>query len=194
MTWNSHMTTTTIKRWDSSPYMKTYQIKGLGEKNSIMAHTNTNHKIQTDLPRAMGGMDKAPQPVEYLLAAFIGCTQATAVYVGRNMRPRRLNISKINFDITAHRDERGALGGSIPIEKDSDLPEVPSRLQLIQGTIQVMLKNNEQVSDEEMILLEKQTEARCPVANMIRSSGCTVDIKWIDGSNAPISPISYVTR
>jgi uncharacterized OsmC-like protein len=168
--------------------MKCYQIKAIGEKNAISAYTDTNHRIETDLPKIMGGSDKAPQPVEYLLAALIGCTQATAVFVGRNMKPRRLNISEIKFDIQAYRDERGALGGSLPIEKDSALPAVPSRIQLIIGKIEVILKNNQRISEEEMILLEKQTEARCPVANMMRNSGCAFDIKWIDGNdNQPIS-------
>ena len=140
----STRTNTTTRSEDSS--MKCYHIKGFGEKCKVTAYTNTGHEIETDLPRVIGGSDTAPQPVEYLLAAWMGCTQATAVFVGRNMRPRRLNISRLEFDLKAYRDERGAIGGSLPLRKDSPLPDVPSRLQLVSGVVKVMLKENEKVS------------------------------------------------
>jgi uncharacterized OsmC-like protein len=159
--------------------MKWYQLKGMGEKSSVTVYTDTGHEIRTDLPKTMGGTNNAPQPVEYLLSAWMGCTHATAIFVARNLKPRRLNISRIDFDIRAYRDERGAISGSLPIEKDSPLPDVPSRLQLIRGTIKIQLKNDEKISEEEMYTLERQTEARCPVANMIHSSGCTFDVKWL---------------
>jgi uncharacterized OsmC-like protein len=160
-------------------HMKWYQLKGMGEKSSVTVYTDTGHEIRTDLPKTMGGTNNAPQPVEYLLSAWMGCTHATAIFVARNLKPRRLNISRIDFDIRAYRDERGAISGSLPIEKDSPLPDVPSRLQLIRGTIKIQLKNDEKISEEEMYTLERQTEARCPVANMIHSSGCTFDVKWL---------------
>ena len=40
------------------------------------------------------------------------------------------------------------------------------------------------VSEEELTLLAKQTEARCPVANMMYASSCDMDIKWINGSGS----------
>jgi len=171
-----------MKRWISSG-MKYYKLIGVGEKNAVTVFTDTNHKIETDLPKVMGGSDMAPQPVEHLLAAFIGCTQATAVFVGRNMKPRRLNISQMKFDIQACRDERGSLGGTLPIDNDSTLPDFPSRIKLVTGIIEVMLKNNEPIAKKELMLLEKHVEARCPVANMMLSSGCIFQIKWVDGNN-----------
>jgi uncharacterized OsmC-like protein len=63
----------------SAPPTHTYQT------SSVSAVTNTGHVIVTDLPRTMGGLNQAPQPVELLLAALAGCTQATAVYVLRQL-------------------------------------------------------------------------------------------------------------
>jgi len=139
--------------------------------------TNTGHVVSTDLPNRMGGRDLAPQPVELLMSSLIGCTQATALFVARNMKPDRLLIDRMEFDLKGTRDERGAL--SLPIEES---PTIPSRLQLVSGTVKVFLVNGKEISDESMDLLKEQTELRCPVANMIVSSGCKMDVTWIDGS------------
>ena len=87
---------------DGNQYKKNYHITGTGTKSFVSMKTNTNHTIETDVPKKMGGGDEAPQPVETLLAAWVGCTQATALYVGRNMEPRLL-IDRIEFDVEAYR-------------------------------------------------------------------------------------------
>ena len=53
----------------------------------------------------MGGANLAPQPVETLLAALIGCTQATALFVGRQLG---VVIDKMEFDIVR-------LGNGVPL-------------------------------------------------------------------------------
>ena len=151
--------------------------------------TNTGHKLFTDVPKSMGGKDQAPQPVEHLLAALIGCSQATAIFVARSLHPRIPRIDKIEFDLQAHRDARGAL--QQPIE---ETPEIPARLQHVSGTAKIYFQpptgrssqvdtppTTMVVSKEDLQLLGEQTEARCPVANMMIASGCTMDIQWIQG-------------
>jgi len=66
---------------DDAQYRKHYNIKGNGQQSIVKMQTNTGHTIQTDIPQKMGGKDTAPQPVEYLLSALIGCTQATSIYM-----------------------------------------------------------------------------------------------------------------
>jgi len=158
-------------------YAKSYSITGTGEKSSVHMKANTGHELQTDVPKKMGGGDTAPQPVEMLLGAFLGCTQATAIFVGRQMNPRLL-IEKIEYDVTAHRDERGAL--MLPIE---EVPDVPARLQVISGNIHVFARGGKEITEEQLKILAEQTEQRCPVANMIIASGCEIRVEWIDGSS-----------
>ena len=130
----------------------------------------------------MGGTDTAPQPVETLMASWMGCTQATAIFVGRHMqqqegggRKGRVLIEKLEFDnIQAFRDERGAL--HLPI---NETPEIPSRLQRISGTIRVYLRGGGVLEEDQLHLLQEQTEIRCPVANMMLASGCSIDVKWV---------------
>jgi putative redox protein len=170
---------------DGTNHAKTYRIQGQTtpqSKGSVTMTTNTGHSIQTDLPKPMGGKDCAPQPVETLLAALVGCTQATALFVGRQMKPNRLVIDKMVFSLTATRDERGAL--QLPIEID---PPVPSRLQHVSGTIRVFAAKGARIPEEQMRLLREQTEQRCPVANMMLASGCAMAVEWIDGSESSSS-------
>ena len=157
-------------------HRKSYHISGQGRGSAVEMTTDTGHELSTDLPKKMGGTDTAPQPVEHLLAALIGCAQATAIFVGRSMKPRLL-IDKIEFDIRAHRDARGAL--QQPID---ETPSIPARLQYVSGTAKVFFKGSANISPEQLHLLGEQTEARCPVANMMLASGCTMDIQWENGS------------
>jgi len=167
---------------------KTYHLKGFGESCKTNVLTDTTHKLNTDIPKAMGGQDSAPQPVEHLLAAYIGCTQATAVFVGRNMKPRIL-IDKIEFDIVGQRDEHGALD-DVPITQQSPLPQIPARLSSINGSITVFTKDRsgEMIAMEEgsLELLEKHVEHRCPIANMMILSGCEMKVLWEDGNGTNI--------
>jgi putative redox protein len=168
----------------SSKFVKSYTLKGIGRGARVDVTTITGHHLATtDVPLSMGGEDSAPQPMETLLAAWMGCTQATAVFVGRQMKPTRLLIDRLEFDtIQAFRDERGAL--QLPIEI---VPKVPSRLQRITGTIRVFPKKQAKsnrssaLTNKDIQQLQEQTEARCPVANMIIASGCCMDVNWTIG-------------
>ncbi|KAL7533891.1 hypothetical protein ACHAWF_004654 [Thalassiosira exigua] len=158
-----------------SVHRKRYCVAGTGRGSAVDVRTDTGHALRTDLPRAMGGEDTAPQPVEHLLAALLGCAQATAVYVGRRMDPR-LPVERLEFEIEAERDQRGAL--EVPID---EAPSTPARLRRVSGTVAVYFKGRTKASDEQMKVLAEQTEARCPVADMMRASGCVMDISWVNG-------------
>lgn len=177
------MSTTTTDD-DALRHVKSYQLTGettAGNPSGLTAHTHAGHTLQTDVPRKMGGQDTAPQPVEMLLAAWMGCTQATALFVGRQMKPQRIVLERLVFDVSAQRDARGAL--ALPIHQD---PVVPSRLQRIRGTITVYRADGHGLSQEQMNILHEQTELRCPVANMMIASGCQINVEWIDGNADPL--------
>lgn len=160
---------------EESKNRKTYTIEGTGKGSSALLRTDTGHELATDLPKNMGGDDSAAQPVEHLLAAFIGCSQATAIFVGRMMKPRLL-VDRIEFNIEARRDQRGAL--QLPIH---EVPDIQARLEHVSGNATAFFKEDQNVTQNEIDLLREQTEARCPVANMMVASGCTMNIKWVAG-------------
>ena len=175
------MSTSSIDNDDEyQKHVKVYKLGGEtveNNKSGVKIFTDTEHLLYTDLPKKMGGKNTAPQPVETLLAAWMGCTQATALFVGRQMKPNRLLIDRLVFDnIQGERDERGAL--TLPIDEN---PPVPSRLVRVTGSITVYRAKGEPISQEEMELLREQTELRCPVANMMMASGCQMNVEWVCG-------------
>mmetsp|Transcript_112000 Transcript_112000/g.311839 ORF Transcript_112000/g.311839 Transcript_112000/m.311839 type:complete len:200 (-) Transcript_112000:85-684(-) len=158
--------------WGTATRHKTYSITGEGRGAAARLACRT-HTLLTDVPRAMGGCDAAPQPVELLLAALVGCETATAAYVARQMRPR-IRLKKISFDCAAERDELGAL--ALPLET---LPPVPSQLQRINGIATVHLVDGCVEPPERIKELQEHVEQRCPIANMVRNSGCHLDVQWV---------------
>ena len=69
---------------ESMRWRKTYHLTGEGKRNACTMQTDDGHTILSDIPKAMGGSDTAPQPVYLLLAALAGCETATANFVGEH--------------------------------------------------------------------------------------------------------------
>lgn len=239
---------------------------------SSLTHTTSatstkSHMMITDLPKNMGGTNTAPQPIELLLMSFIGCTQATAYFVSRQIQiimtpeskevlssSRSYELQHMKFEnITTSRDIRSSIQ-NVPIQiqscgtnDESDITNVninpiPLHIQDISGTIIVYFGINHKNSDKHhhhrqcrnqctnateisnasdnndgihpdvhnnnsssaqlpnreserralyLRTLQDQTEQRCPIANMIHSSGCSINITWKDGgdyeSHQPLS-------
>mmetsp|Transcript_70362 Transcript_70362/g.141728 ORF Transcript_70362/g.141728 Transcript_70362/m.141728 type:complete len:170 (+) Transcript_70362:72-581(+) len=152
-----------VERW------KTYHLNGLGSGVECTSTTQDGHTISTSLPKMMGGSNSAAQPVYLLLAALVGCKQATAMFVARQMKPPVV-ITSIKFEVKASRDEKGAL--SLPLAKPL---EAVSRLQQVSGRAMV----ETQASQEEVDEIGRQVHQRCPIANMMSLSGCDVDVQWV---------------
>ena len=192
ITLNQKQDCTTEFTRSSSDTVKVYRLEGWTHPQSasgVQVKTeNTGQTMATDLPRHMGGQNLAPQPVELLLAAWMGCTQATALFVARHMRGeqsywRKISLDRLEFaSIEACRDERGSL--ELPLS--STLP-VPSRLMEVNGTIHVYLRDGNRGDSQAkgsslssyLEMLRHQTELRCPVANMMIASGCEMKVEWI---------------
>ena len=139
------------------------------------ARTSTGHTCRTDLPRAAGGKDGAPQPVELVLAALVGCKTATAHYVARHLFPRPHNkIESIVWeDVVGKRDEKGPL--ALPIEQP---PPVFPGLASVTGVALVRLRPGSPVSAADVAQLGQLVEQRCPVAVMFVAAGCDMDMEW----------------
>lgn len=131
----------------------------------------TGKEVVTDTPRSSGGLDAGAQPVEHLLAALVGCEQATAHFVARKLWPPHIKLERIDFELTAWRDERGAL--QMPI---SCIPEHPSRVQQVSGTAVVHALG---CTPQDVRQLAEQVEQRCPVANLFLAAGTRMDIEWV---------------
>ena len=160
-----------------TPRSKLYRLTAQSLAHAGCAvQTTTGHSLSTGLPAKQGGDDSAPQPVEMLLAALLGCKTATAHFVARHAWPRPHNkIERMTFvDVVAERDERGAL--SLPLHKP---PPVTAALVRVSGTCLVVPSTGANIHDEDVRLLGHEVERRCPVAAMFHASGCEMNIQWV---------------
>ena len=161
--------TTVSNAKKSSGILKHYKVIGGGDAVNCNVTTDDGWKISTDTPKNQGGTNTAPQPVSLLLASLCGCELATARFVALKSSPR-IKMGRIEFDIKAKRDERGAI--ALPL--GSPLP-VPARLEHVWGTATVY---NTNATQEQIKNLGDEVHLRCPVANMIVLSGCLLEIHW----------------
>ena len=148
------------------PREKLYSITGTTQGTTSTSQTR-GHTLKTDTPPSGGGKDTAPQPVETLLAALIGCEGATADFVARMLRTK---IRGIDFELEASRDPQGA--AHLPV--DAPAPAV-SRLTRIWGVAHVSIDADDDATIEE---IGRIVHERCPVANMVVASGCSLEIEW----------------
>ena len=147
------------------PREKLYSITGTTQGTTSTSQTR-GHTLKTDTPPSGGGKDTAPQPVETLLAALIGCEGATADFVARMLRTK---IRSIDFELEASRDPQGA--AHLPV--DAPAPAV-SRLTRIWGVANVSIDADDATIEK----LGRIVHERCPVANMVVASGCSLEIEW----------------
>ena len=157
--------------------MKCYAAAGhsVGKAGCEMVF-DTSHRLATDLPRNAGGADTAPQPVELLIGALLGCETATAHFVARHLWPRPHNrISCIEWSkVRAQRDEQGAL--ALPIDTT---PQVGAGLTMVSGVATITpMSMPGIVSADQVRELGKLVETRCPVAAMMTSAGCRLHFDW----------------
>jgi len=113
--------------------------------------------------------------VELLLAALVGCEQATAAFVARHMQPR-LRIEGIDFQYEAERDPRGAT--ALPL--GAPLP-APAQLLAVKGVAQVKLGEGDGDVDARRAAVQElgaAVQARCPVAQTLLAAGVRLDVKW----------------
>lgn len=166
-----------------SSHDKTYLMTGVGVETVAKFSWSGRHEVTLDVPQSMGGKNVGPQPVELFLASLCGCEQVTALFIARHMKPR-VKIDKIEFKIQASRDQRTSL--ALPIDTDNtrrsnEVVQDVSRLKRIWGIAIV----HTAASQEEVDIIAKETEIRCPIANMVMLSGCDLDIQFFKAPPAP---------
>jgi len=134
------MATTTFKanvKWEQSGVLST-------------AHIN-NHKVLIDEPLTLGGTDKGPNPVEYILAALGGCINVLVISFAENFD---VEIKDVKVELEGDLDPDGFLGVN---------PDARVGYEEIRYTIHIDSPSPE----EKVEALIKHVEKYCPVKDTL---------------------------
>lgn len=117
--------------------------------------------FRSDEPRAVGGGDTAPTPMEIIAGALNACIAVTVEAVAGE---RGIRIDAIETTSHAHIDVRGFRGTA----------DVSPHFQDYALTVRVVCA----ADAEQSSALARDAERRCPAANLIRDAGLALRIGW----------------
>jgi uncharacterized OsmC-like protein len=108
-------------------------------------------KIYMDEPADLGGIDKAPSPLDFILAAHGGCLNYMTFFIAKELE---IDVRSTDISVSASLDP-GKFAGT---NRD-----VRAGYQAFNVTIKV----DSDASPEALAKLASEVEARCPVSNNI---------------------------
>lgn len=114
--------------------------------------------LSFDEPPSLGGRDSAPNPVEGLLAALIGCLGIVTVVVARE---KNLPVEKISIEAEGDLDPRGFMGQYNLVR--------PGFL-----AVRFVVRVSGKLSPDDLALLLDEVKKRCPVSDVL-SNGTQVE-------------------
>lgn len=118
--------------------------------------------ITTDEPVAHGGTGKGPSPLQTVLGALCGCESVT---FNRTAAEMDFAYESISYAAEFTIDIRGRLGNR----------SVRRHFQTVRLEATVVTDE----SEERLREVVAETEARCPVYNLISDAGVNLEVRWI---------------
>ncbi len=116
----------------------------------------------TDEPVAHGGTGEGPSPLQAVLGALCGCESVT---FHRTAREMDFEYEGITFDAEFTIDIRGRMG----------VRDVRQHFQTVR--VQATVTTSE--SPGRLAEVVEETEARCPVFNLINDAGVNLQVQWV---------------
>ncbi len=118
--------------------------------------------VVTDEPIAHGGTGEGPSPLQAVVGALCGCESVTFHRTSKDMD---FSYDSIEFDAEFTIDIRGRMG----------LREVRPHFQTVRMQATVVTTE----SRERFAAVVEETEARCPVYNLLQDAGVNLETLWI---------------
>lgn len=139
--------------------------KTLSAHNDATMRTDINYGefgyAVTDEPRNHGGDSAGPSPLQAVVGALCGCE---AVTFRRTASEMNFEYSDISFDASFTIDIRGRMGDR----------SVRPHFQ----TVKVHIKVRTKESPADLTRVIEETEARCPVMNLLQDAKVKLEVKW----------------
>jgi uncharacterized OsmC-like protein len=119
----------------------TFSVTGRSENAARLVAEARQFRLVIDEPPSLGGEDRGPNPVEYLLAAFIGCINVVAHLTAREMgldlhhleitATGALNPARLFGDTTADRVGFKTIEVVVRADTDADSPTLERWLDTV---------------------------------------------------------------
>jgi len=116
----------------------------------------------TDEPLAHGGTSEGPSPLQSVLGALCGCESVT---FNRTAKDMDFSYEGIEFEAEYTIDIRGRLG----------MRGVRQHYQTVR--VEAIVATDE--SEERLAEVVEETEARCPVFNLLNDAGVNLKVRWV---------------
>ncbi len=118
--------------------------------------------LVTDEPIAHGGTGEGPSPLQTVLGALLGCESVTFNRAARDMD---FSYDGIDFEAGYTIDVRGRMG-------------VRGVIQYFQSVkVDAVVTTDE--PQERLQAVIEETEARCPVFNLVKDAGVRIEVRWV---------------
>ena len=140
---------------------KTVTARNDGSMMAVQDYGEYGHGV-TDEPIAHGGTGEGPSPLQAVLGALCGCESVT---FNRTSKDMDFSYESIDFEAEFTIDIRGRLG----------LREVRPHFQTVRMQATVVTSE----SRERLAAVVAETEARCPVYNLLQDAGVKLETLWI---------------
>lgn len=118
--------------------------------------------LVTDEPIAHGGTGEGPSPLQTVVGALMGCESVT---FGRTAKEMGFAYVGIEFSGEYSIDIRGRLG----------VRGVRQHFQTVR--VEAVVTTSE--SEDRLREVVEETEARCPVFNLLKDAGVNLEMRWI---------------
>ncbi len=140
---------------------KTVTVRNDGSMMAVHDYGEYGHAV-TDEPIAHGGTGEGPSPLQAVLGALCGCESVTFHRTSNDMN---FSYDAIDFEAEFTIDIRGRMG----------VREVRPHFQTVR--VQATVVTDE--SRERLAAVVEETEARCPVYNLLMDAGVNVEVLWV---------------
>ena len=135
------------------------EVSGESDGESRFVARARDHELVMDDPEEMGGDDAGAMPIEYLLAAWTGCLNATVRAVAPDFGR---DVEGVEVEVAGEFDPRKHLGRA---------EEPRAGYQGVEATVEVEFVGD--VDDEALAEFTAAVEERCPVSDNLANETAT---------------------
>lgn len=141
-------------------------LRKIKVRSSWLGKMSTRHYVRdftflVDEPEKLGGTNKAPTPLEYVLGAFNGCLFVVIQMIARE---QQFQFKDVVIESYGTVDRRGLLGTA----------DVSPHFQEVVNEITFVTEE----SKERLDALKAEVQKRCPMYNLFVDAGIDVQLNW----------------